>query len=49
MSRVVRGQGEKREESVAVAIDKDKRSEHAIKWAVDHLLARGQPLTESGL
>ncbi|KAM1011577.1 hypothetical protein ACFX13_047669 [Malus domestica] len=45
MSRIVRGQGEKREESVAVAIDKDKGSEHAIKWAVDHLLARGQPLT----
>ncbi|CAN6700676.1 unnamed protein product [Malus baccata var. baccata] len=45
MSRIVRGQGEKSEESVAVAIDKDKGSEHAIKWAVDHLLARGQPLT----
>ncbi|XP_048432715.1 U-box domain-containing protein 52-like [Pyrus x bretschneideri] len=45
MSRIVRGQGERREESVAVAIDKDKGSEHAIKWAVDHLLARGRPLT----
>ncbi|KAK9292834.1 hypothetical protein L1049_020814 [Liquidambar formosana] len=28
--------------SVAVAIDKDKRSQNALKWAVDHLLHRGQ-------
>ncbi|CAA7033076.1 unnamed protein product [Microthlaspi erraticum] len=27
---------------VAVAIDKDKSSQHALKWAVDHLLQRGQ-------
>ena len=27
---------------VAVAIDKDKGSQHALKWAVDHLLQRGQ-------
>lgn len=45
MARISRGQGEKREESVAVAIDKDKGSENAMKWAVDHLLTRGQPLT----
>lgn len=45
MARINRGHGEKREESVAVAIDKDKGSENAIKWAVDHLLTRGQPLT----
>ncbi|KAM0957113.1 hypothetical protein ACFX13_025916 [Malus domestica] len=45
MSRIVRGHGGKRGESVAVAVDKDKGSEHAIKWAVDHLLTRGKPLT----
>lgn len=27
---------------VAVAIDKDRGSQHALKWAVDHLLLRGQ-------
>ena len=27
---------------VAVAIDKDKGSQHALKWAADSLLARGQ-------
>lgn len=27
---------------VAVAIDKDKSSQHALKWAVDHLLQKGQ-------
>ncbi|KAK6927767.1 Protein kinase domain [Dillenia turbinata] len=27
---------------VAVAIDKDKESRHALKWAIDHLLSRGQ-------
>ncbi|XP_018725475.1 U-box domain-containing protein 52 [Eucalyptus grandis] len=35
----------KREENVAVAIDKDKASQHALKWTVDHLLSRGQALT----
>ena len=30
---------------VAVAIDKDKGSQNALKWAVDNLLARGQTLT----
>ncbi|KAK2646203.1 hypothetical protein Ddye_021398 [Dipteronia dyeriana] len=38
-------QGEKKEGSVAVAIDKDKGSQYALKWTVDHLLSRGQPLT----
>ncbi|KAK4853696.1 hypothetical protein QYF36_013115 [Acer negundo] len=37
--------GEKKEGSVAVAIDKDKGSQYAFKWAIDHLLSRGQPLT----
>lgn len=27
---------------VAVAIDKDKGSQYALKWAVDNLLMRGQ-------
>lgn len=34
-----------REERVAVAIDKDKGSQYALKWAVDRLLSRGQSLT----
>ncbi|KAK4792855.1 hypothetical protein SAY86_023290 [Trapa natans] len=29
---------------VAVAIDKDKGSQYALKWAVDHLLTRGQTI-----
>ncbi|XP_065874380.1 U-box domain-containing protein 35-like [Euphorbia lathyris] len=28
--------------TVAVAIDKDKTSQNALKWAVDHILQRGQ-------
>ncbi|KAL1059733.1 hypothetical protein V6Z11_1Z012100 [Gossypium hirsutum] len=27
------------------AIDKDKGSQHALKWAVDHLISRGQSIT----
>ncbi|XP_022723812.1 U-box domain-containing protein 35-like [Durio zibethinus] len=27
---------------VAVALDKDKGSQHALRWAVEHLLSRGQ-------
>lgn len=27
---------------VAVAIDKDKNSQNALKWAIDNLLQRGQ-------
>ncbi|XP_058068614.1 U-box domain-containing protein 52-like [Magnolia sinica] len=30
---------------VAVAIDKDKGSQYALKWAVDHLLSKGQTVT----
>ncbi|KAI4381150.1 hypothetical protein MLD38_007257 [Melastoma candidum] len=37
--------GDKREESVAVAIDNDKASQYAIKWTVENLLSRGQALT----
>lgn len=37
--------GNKREESVVVAIDKDKASQYALKWAVDNLLGKGQALT----
>ncbi|XP_021720015.1 U-box domain-containing protein 52-like [Chenopodium quinoa] len=29
---------------VAVAIDKDKGSQYAIRWATDHLLGRGRPV-----
>nr|XP_023896925.1 U-box domain-containing protein 35-like [Quercus suber] len=35
----------KKEEVVAVAIDKDKGSHYALKWTVDRLLTRGQVLT----
>lgn len=30
---------------VAVAIDKDKGSQHALKWAVDNLLGKGKAVT----
>ncbi|MCL7027925.1 hypothetical protein MKW94_023515 [Papaver nudicaule] len=30
---------------VAVAVDKDKSSQYALKWAIDHLLGRGQTVT----
>lgn len=30
---------------VAVAIDKDKGSQAALKWAVDHLLGKGKSVT----
>ncbi|XP_038699530.1 U-box domain-containing protein 35-like [Tripterygium wilfordii] len=42
---MARKNGEKKEDNVAVAIDKDKGSQYALKWAVDHLLSRGQSLT----
>ncbi|GMI83853.1 hypothetical protein HRI_002054600 [Hibiscus trionum] len=29
---------------VAVAVDKDKNSQHALKWATDHLLQKGQTI-----
>ncbi|GMG99269.1 hypothetical protein Nepgr_001109 [Nepenthes gracilis] len=36
---------ENKEERVAVAIDKDKGSQYALKWAVDHVISRGQSVT----
>lgn len=36
---------EKGEESVAVAIDVDKGSQYALKWAVEHFLTKGQSVT----
>ncbi|GAY37313.1 hypothetical protein CUMW_028120 [Citrus unshiu] len=42
---MARRNGDKQEEAVAVAIDKDKGSQYALRWAVDHLLSRGQNLT----
>ncbi|KAL1547912.1 non-specific serine/threonine protein kinase [Salvia divinorum] len=40
-----RGNGEMNQETVAVAIDKDKGSQAALKWAVDHLLGKGKNVT----
>ncbi|KAI3443464.1 hypothetical protein Pfo_000129 [Paulownia fortunei] len=40
-----KGNGEKKQEMVAVAIDKDKGSQAALKWAVDHLLGKGKSVT----
>lgn len=34
-----------KEQAVAVAIDKDKGSEYAIKWTINSLLTKGQALT----
>lgn len=31
--------------SVAVAIDKDKGSQHALKWTIDNLASRGQTIS----
>lgn len=42
---MARGGLEKKEEIVAVAIDKDKSSQYALKWTVDHLITRGQSIT----
>ncbi|XP_043811418.1 U-box domain-containing protein 52 isoform X3 [Manihot esculenta] len=43
---MARTHAEKREGSgnglVAVAVDKDKSSQNALKWAIDHVLQRGQ-------
>ncbi|KAF8108624.1 hypothetical protein N665_0106s0026 [Sinapis alba] len=36
---------EKREESITLAIDRDKESQNALKWAVDNLVSKGQTLT----
>ncbi|KAL5719206.1 non-specific serine/threonine protein kinase [Ranunculus cassubicifolius] len=40
-----KGNPEKNDEGnglVAVGLDRDKGSQHALKWAVDHILSRGQ-------
>ncbi|GAB2286476.1 hypothetical protein Dimus_020875 [Dionaea muscipula] len=37
--------GENKEKRVAVAIDKDKGSQCAVKWAADNLIGRGQTVT----
>ncbi|XP_065872010.1 U-box domain-containing protein 52-like [Euphorbia lathyris] len=42
---MVRKGAEKGDQSVAIAIDKDKGSQHALKWAVDQFLSRGQSVT----
>ncbi|KAI5659192.1 hypothetical protein M9H77_27985 [Catharanthus roseus] len=39
------GNGERKEETVVVAIDKDKGSQYALKWAVDNLLGKGKHVT----
>ncbi|ERN05584.1 hypothetical protein AMTR_s00007p00268690 [Amborella trichopoda] len=33
---------EARNQLVAVAVDSDKSSQHALKWASDHLIGKGQ-------
>lgn len=38
-------EGERRDESVVIAIDRDKGSQGALKWAVDNLLTPGETLT----
>ncbi|KAL3830106.1 hypothetical protein ACJIZ3_018908 [Penstemon smallii] len=40
-----RGNGENKQDMVVVAIDKDKGSQAALKWAVDHLLGKGKYVT----
>lgn len=42
---MARGGAHKKDESVAVAIDKDKFSQQALKWTIERLLSRGQVLT----
>ncbi|KAG2314924.1 hypothetical protein Bca4012_065733 [Brassica carinata] len=37
--------GEKREENITLAIDRDKESQNALKWTVDNLVSKGQTLT----
>lgn len=36
---------QKKGETVAVAIDKDKGSQYALKWAVDNIVAKGKSVT----
>lgn len=40
-----KGAVEQKEQAVALAIDKDKGSQYALKWAADNLLTKGQHLT----
>ncbi|KAK8598032.1 hypothetical protein V6N13_095424 [Hibiscus sabdariffa] len=40
-----RNGGERKDQTVAVAIDKDKGSQYALKWALDHLMSKGQTIT----
>ncbi|XP_020256932.1 U-box domain-containing protein 51-like isoform X2 [Asparagus officinalis] len=35
------GKGEEDPQLVVVAVDKDKNSQHALKWAADHVIPRG--------
>ncbi|GAB2276132.1 hypothetical protein Dimus_010870 [Dionaea muscipula] len=37
--------GETKEERVAIAIDKDKASQYAMKWAAEHVVGKGQLIT----
>ncbi|KAK8595828.1 hypothetical protein V6N12_064337 [Hibiscus sabdariffa] len=39
-----RNGGERKDQTVAVAIDKDKGSQYALKWALDHLMSKGQTI-----
>ncbi|KAH7848367.1 hypothetical protein Vadar_001994 [Vaccinium darrowii] len=39
------GGDQRRDEAVLVAIDKDKSSQFALKWAIDNLLSKGQTVT----
>ncbi|XP_050212132.1 U-box domain-containing protein 35-like isoform X2 [Mercurialis annua] len=41
-AELARKDSEKLDDSVVVAIDKDKGSQYALKWAVDHFLSKGQ-------
>lgn len=45
MSKRSNSHSDKQFNNVAVAIDKDKGSQFALKWTVDHILSRGQSLT----
>lgn len=38
------GDSEARDSSTVVAVDRDKNTQQAVKWAVDRLLARGSVL-----
>lgn len=44
-NKMGRKPGEETNNNVAVAIDKDKGSQFALKWTVENLLSGGQTLT----